>query len=602
MKELDKTNERMDELLKSLDALEKKIGPVAQGALRGAAVGAVTGGVKGALGAHNGLKKDSYDATGGGTSRTDLDPNTGMPKVDYSNLPNTGEPAMQGVAPKTQAPPPETGSLGGDISGSAGRAAGTTKAEEVLEKPPVSEAQRRAMHAAASGNSTLGIPASVGKDFADADAGGKLPETKKEKKARKALKKANKGPESEDSKTGKSHYSFTTSTSHKPDSMQEGHYEVHYKGTPVGHVSISNNGEGSTQLSGDHSYEHVEHLAAIHHAKVTGMNKADDNTNGKQHFDEKFYPGQADLQHSKDDANNQDNVDPNNKDIIADAKKPKKEKEATLNADNDGKLEKRPDTANKASGDPETDNFLEHFNPSTKHPKEPTAGMAPGKKKGERTASTGIKLMAKTADNILELLAKMAPGHTDNVEDEANTLQADKAEKTAADGAPKKPPAAAGATPAKPEGRTIDYAAMKPVKANEANAATINYGQQKGGGNAVTRTPAPDEKEQAKEGTGFKTPKEKYTILKDPKFRSKLAEQRRAAGVKKTDYIGSDLMIKMDSNTLTKSLRKSHSDQEIGMMIKAAVDSGVVHRNVLLEWNNYHTVNPAILAAYDPEE
>lgn len=41
--------------------------------------------------------------------------------------------------------------------------------------PAVSQAQRRAMFAAAQGNSTLGIPQSVGKEFADADPGGKLP-------------------------------------------------------------------------------------------------------------------------------------------------------------------------------------------------------------------------------------------------------------------------------------------------------------------------------------------------------------------------------------------------------------------------------------------
>ena len=41
--------------------------------------------------------------------------------------------------------------------------------------PPVSEAQRRAMFAAKSGKSTLGIPKKVGKEFAEADTGGKLP-------------------------------------------------------------------------------------------------------------------------------------------------------------------------------------------------------------------------------------------------------------------------------------------------------------------------------------------------------------------------------------------------------------------------------------------
>jgi len=45
--------------------------------------------------------------------------------------------------------------------------------------PPVSEAQRRAMRAAESGDSTLGIPKSVGKEFSEADPGGKLPEKKR---------------------------------------------------------------------------------------------------------------------------------------------------------------------------------------------------------------------------------------------------------------------------------------------------------------------------------------------------------------------------------------------------------------------------------------
>jgi hypothetical protein len=46
-------------------------------------------------------------------------------------------------------------------------------------KPPVSEAQRRAMGAAASGHSTIGIPKSVGKEKLAADKGGKLPKRAK---------------------------------------------------------------------------------------------------------------------------------------------------------------------------------------------------------------------------------------------------------------------------------------------------------------------------------------------------------------------------------------------------------------------------------------
>ena len=44
--------------------------------------------------------------------------------------------------------------------------------------PPRSEAQRRAMRAAAAGKSTLGIPKKVGKKFSRSDKGGKLPARK----------------------------------------------------------------------------------------------------------------------------------------------------------------------------------------------------------------------------------------------------------------------------------------------------------------------------------------------------------------------------------------------------------------------------------------
>jgi hypothetical protein len=44
---------------------------------------------------------------------------------------------------------------------------------------PVSQAQRAAMHAAAEGHSTLGIPKKVGAEFVKGDQPGKLPEKKK---------------------------------------------------------------------------------------------------------------------------------------------------------------------------------------------------------------------------------------------------------------------------------------------------------------------------------------------------------------------------------------------------------------------------------------
>lgn len=48
--------------------------------------------------------------------------------------------------------------------------------------PPRSESQRRAMQAAAKGKSTLGIPKKVGREFAAADPGGKLPKKAPSKK------------------------------------------------------------------------------------------------------------------------------------------------------------------------------------------------------------------------------------------------------------------------------------------------------------------------------------------------------------------------------------------------------------------------------------
>lgn len=59
--------------------------------------------------------------------------------------------------------------------------------------PMESQAQRGAMYAAAEGNSTIGIPASVGKEFVKADTGGKLPRyasRAKDKMKRRALSAA----------------------------------------------------------------------------------------------------------------------------------------------------------------------------------------------------------------------------------------------------------------------------------------------------------------------------------------------------------------------------------------------------------------------------
>jgi hypothetical protein len=48
--------------------------------------------------------------------------------------------------------------------------------------PMKSQAQRKAMHAAAQGKSTLGIPKKVAKEFVAEDKGGKLPKRVQKRK------------------------------------------------------------------------------------------------------------------------------------------------------------------------------------------------------------------------------------------------------------------------------------------------------------------------------------------------------------------------------------------------------------------------------------
>lgn len=54
--------------------------------------------------------------------------------------------------------------------------------------PPVSQAQRRAMYAAAAGKSTLGIPKKVAEEFVAADKPGKLPATANPNKKKPKLR------------------------------------------------------------------------------------------------------------------------------------------------------------------------------------------------------------------------------------------------------------------------------------------------------------------------------------------------------------------------------------------------------------------------------
>lgn len=104
----------------------------------------------------------------------------GREKYGQKEMTHRAEEAKKSEAPEVKNP---SVAMSGNMKPSKvpfkGSNGGEVHKAEPLSKPPVSQAQRAAMGAAASGHSTLGIPKSVGKEFIDADKGGKLPEHKK---------------------------------------------------------------------------------------------------------------------------------------------------------------------------------------------------------------------------------------------------------------------------------------------------------------------------------------------------------------------------------------------------------------------------------------
>lgn len=128
----------------------------------------------------------------------------------------------------------------------------------------------------------------------------------------------------------------------------------------------------------------------------------------------------------------------------------------------------------------------------------------------------------------------------------------------------------------------------KKPKKPESEAPTIRYG----GGTHVSRTPGTPEVE-----AGFKAPKAKVDKLKDPSFQAKLVQQRRQANFKKSEDMG-----KITSEALTKSMLQKHQPKEIEAMLRAGVEEGKLHRNILLEFQNFGTVNTAVLGLASDEE
>lgn len=125
------------------------------------------------------------------------------------------------------------------------------KDAEMATDPPVSEAQRKAMGAAKSGHSTLGIPSSVGKEFIDADPGGKLPKKAKDEWSDEARRKA-----AESRARGSSSSRFGLMASHpsgagpkfKTNAGSHSEVESHMgnlrKSHPEHQVTVQNHGSG----------------------------------------------------------------------------------------------------------------------------------------------------------------------------------------------------------------------------------------------------------------------------------------------------------------------------------------------------------------------
>lgn len=121
-----------------------------------------------------------------------------------------------------------------------------------LKKAPVSEAQRKAMGAAASGHSNLGIPKNVGKEYIDKDPGGKLPE-----KANKAedCYKADK----------ESHSVFTMQHAHDVSSMSHHEGQAHlHKIVDASSATPDNKAKIKAAINNSKNPRHLSSMVANH--------------------------------------------------------------------------------------------------------------------------------------------------------------------------------------------------------------------------------------------------------------------------------------------------------------------------------------------------
>ena len=352
-----------------------------------------------------------------------------------------------------------------------------TNKAETLSKPPVSEAQRRAMFAAASGKSTLGIPKSVGKEFADADEGGKLPD--KKDKAGKAEGEKEDGPMAQ---------------------------TVYHDGNTVTSVEDS-----------PHS------IAA--QSKLLVQNYAHEKSVGRKHY----------YRHI---------LEPNKRAIVF-------AHSALKKSDDDG----------------------EYFEKAVKaFPKKLYHIHNDGEKITDKPMSLeeihnlwgGVKRL-EAAGHILVPHEEKEKDKAEKAAKPGDTLNYKEINKPAS----KDPDAAHGLKYG--PGGSVEH--VDPVKPQPPKTPGLTP--------KVTSSPSTHAAMQEAKIKGGKSSHNPPTALEAIKERQKM---------KKSEVFG-----QVTTETLTKSMREKHTDAQITEMLKAACDEGMIHRNVLLEWLNYKTINPALI-------
>lgn len=157
---------------------------------------------------------------------------------------------------------------------------------------------------------------------------------------------------------------------------------------------------------------------------------------------------------------------------------------------------------------------------------------------------------------------------------------------------------------------TLDYSKInKPKQTPENEQATLTY-DNKNTSKApvytppkVTPTPTKPKAQEASPAQSSsrineQKQKEKLNPPKPPTASETIVTRQAKAKIetkKASDMKKSQLMNTISEDLLTKSMLSIHSRDEITAMLKSAVDGGQIHRNTLLQWQNFGTLDGSIM-------